>query len=231
MKNLFFLLLMFVFSSTLMAQPNDMYIKGMGKAFELWGAGQTNEAVAMFERITQAEKTNWIPAYYAANVLISQSFQTQDKSLINEMLEKAKGHIATCHERSPDNSEVVTLEGLLYTGYVAMDPQTNGMTMSPMIMQLHSKAIELDNTNPRAHSNLVEYEIGGAQFFGTDLKTFCTRIKEIMPMYADQKEGQFLPKWGLERMQQSYKDCGCEEPTNEEAVPTEEAAPTEKDDK
>jgi len=197
-----------LFSISLSAQ--DQYTKGMGKAFDLWGEKKTSEAVAMFERIAQAEKDNWIPAYYAANVLIVSTFSTKDKTAVNEMLEKAKAHIKTAHERSPDNSEVVTMEGLLYTGYVAMDPGTYGMTLSPKIMELHQKAVELDDKNPRAHANLIGYEIGSAKFFNTDLKTFCKRLEEVIPLYENQKTDiPFAPSYGIDRLKDSMKECGC----------------------
>lgn len=188
----------------------DQYTKGMEKAMDLWQKNKTTEAVALFERIAQAEKDNWVPAYYAANVLIVASFGNTDKVQVNEMLEKAKTHIATAHERSPDNSEITTMEGLLYTGYVAMDPGTYGMTLSPKIMELHQKAIAIDDKNPRAVVNLIEYEIGGARFFNQPLDKFCDRLKAALPLFDDQKKDfPFAPFYGKERAAQSMKECGC----------------------
>lgn len=197
-----------LFSICLMGQ--DQYTKGMEKAFELWGENKNTEAAAMFERIAQAEKENWVPAYYAANVLIVSSFNTKDKVAVNEMLEKATKHIATAHERSADNSEITTMEGLLYTGYVAMDPGTYGMMYSMKIIDLHKKAVELDNNNPRAHANLIGYEIGSAKFFNQSLEPFCKRLEEVIPMFENQKKDYpFAPTYGVERAEASMKECGC----------------------
>jgi len=205
------LLTLTLISLTLSLGAQDQYTKGMEKAFSLWGENKSTEALAMFERIAQAEKENWIPAYYAANVLIVSSFQTTDKAMVNEMLEKAKAHIATAHDRSPDNSEIVTMEGLLYTGYVAMDPGTYGMTLSGKIMEMHQRAVELDPSNPRAHTNLVEYEIGGARFFNQDLSTFCDKLKAVFPLFENQNtDYPFAPTYGKERAEASMKECGCE---------------------
>ncbi len=196
---------------TLVITAQDKYTQGMEKAFTLWQENKSTEAVALFERIAQAEKDNWLPSYYAANVLIVSSFQSKDKTLVNEMLEKAKKHIADAHERSPDNSEVWTMEGVLYTGYVVMDPGTFGMTLSPKIMELHQKAVALDETNPRAATNLIDYEIGGAKFFNTPLNTFCDRLKAALPMYDNQKaDYPFAPSYGKDRVVEAMKECGCE---------------------
>lgn len=211
MKNIIILLVAILSTLTLMAQPSEQYLGGMGKGMALWGEGKALEASAMFERIAQAEKDNWLPSYYAANTLITHSFMTQDKAEVNEILEKAKAFIQQAHDRSPDNSEIVTIEGVLYTGYVVMDPATFGMTMSPKIMALHTKAVELDPTNPRAHTNLIEYEIGGAEFFGTELSSFCDRLKAVIPLYETQKtDYPFAPSYGLQRVEESMKKCGCE---------------------
>ncbi len=199
-----------ILTFTFSINAQDQYTKGMQKAFELWSQNKNTEATAMFERIAQAEKENWIPSYYAANVLITSSFQSKDKVVVNEMLEKALKHISTAHKISPNNSEIVTLEGLLYTGYVAMDPGTYGMKYSGKIMALHQKAVELDNTNPRAHTNLIGYEIGSAKFFNTDLATFCDRLQKVIPMFEnDTQDMPFAPTYGIDRVKSSIKECGC----------------------
>jgi len=207
MKNQLLLILMGVFSWTgLFAQGN--YEKGMQKAFQHWEAQETEQAVALFERIAQAESERWLPSYYAANVLISSSFMTQDKSRKQALLEKAKAYIAEAHERSSENSEVHTLEGLLYTAYVAMDPQTYAMQYGQKIMDLHQKAITLDKNNPRAHANLIEYEMGTARFFGQDLAPFCKRMQKVIPLFENQeKEMPFAPTYGLERAQRVAQSC------------------------
>jgi hypothetical protein len=181
----------------------------MKQAFDLWSNGKPAEAVALFERIAQVEKSNWIPSYYAANVLITQSFSPGDLAQKFAYLELAKAHIAESHKRSSGNSEIYTLEGILYTGYVAADPGTYGMTLSQKIMDLHSKAIKLDPQNPRAHANSIEYEMGGAKFFGQDLTPFCERLSKVLPLFdAQDTTEQFAPSYGKERIEQMVSDCG-----------------------
>ncbi|MDF1696792.1 MAG: hypothetical protein P1U56_13205 [Saprospiraceae bacterium] len=189
-------------------KSQSQYEAGMQKAFTLWQEGKDTEALAMFERIGQVEKDNWVPIYHATNVLISSQFNEKDMVKKNEMLDKAKEMIAEAHLRSEHNSEITTLEGLLYTGYVAMDPGTFGMKYSPMIMQLHAKAVELDPNNPRAWANKIEYEMGSARFFGSDLTPFCAQMKEIIPKFENQKlEVPFAPSYGIERAKQVAESC------------------------
>ena len=207
MKKLLFTLTLAIMTA-LVVKSQSQYEAGMQKAFGLWEDGKSTEAVAMFERIGQAEKKNWIPMYYAANVLISTQFELKDMAMQNSMLEKAKEIIKEAHKRSENNSEIITLEGMLYTGYVAMDPGTFGMKYSPMIMQLHNKAVALDPDNPRAHSNKIQYEMGSARFFGTDLTPYCEQMKEIIPKFENQKlEEPFAPSYVIETAKQIAESC------------------------
>ena len=209
MKNISIVIILII-STIFSISAQDQYAKGMSKALGLWGEGKSLEAVALFERIAQAENDQWLPSYYAANVLIVQSFESAAAALNDERLKKAEKLIAEAHKRSPNNSEITTMEGLLYTAYVAMAPETYAMVYSQKIMELHTKAIELDPKNPRAHSNHVEYQMGSARFFGQDMKQFCDQLNPIIPLYENQKkEIPFAPFYGLERLEANIKECGC----------------------
>ena len=208
MKNLIITSVLIVLGIlTLNAQ--NQYSDGMKKAFELWEKKKPTEAIALFERIGQAEKDNWIPLYHSTNILIVEAFRSEDKTERMAMLEKAKETIKSAHERSPDNSELLTLEGMLYTGYVAMEPQVYAMKYSQKIMELHDKAIELNPENPRAHANRIEYEMGTARFFKQDLQPFCDRLEKVIPKFEAQNlDIPFCPKYGKERVESIIKNCG-----------------------
>ena len=211
MKNTIFTILSAVIFSVTIYGQGTAYDQGMQKAFGLWEENKAMEASALFERIGEAEKDNWIPYYHAANALISSSFNMEDKSKRNEVLKKAKTIIETAHKLSPDNSELITLEGVLYTGYVAMDPETYGMQYSSKIMGLHGKALELDPKNPRAQLNKIEYEIGTARFFGQDLGTFCGPLSKTRPLFENQDSSvPYAPSYGIQRLDPIMAQCGCE---------------------
>lgn len=207
MKKLILVFAMALMTATII-KSQSLYETNMEKAFRFWSEGKVTESVALFERIAQAEKGEWIPLYHAANVLISGQFSIEDQTERNAMLEKAKGIIAEAHQRSENNSEIITLEGLLYTGYVSMDPGTYGMKYSSKIMQLHSKAVALNPDNPRALANKIEYEMGTAAFFGNDSAPFCKQMKEIIPKFENQKlSAPFAPSYGIERAKKVAESC------------------------
>ncbi len=203
-----FILFVVLFSSSFSMHGQNDFASGMQKGLSLWGEGDTAGAIAMFERISQAEATAWLPSYYAANVHIASSFTEKDASKRDEMLNQAKRHIETAHQRSAKNAEILTLEGLLYTAYVAADPGTYAMKYAPKIMELHDKALSIDGENPRALMNKVEFEMGTARFFNEDMTPYCERIQIILTKFDDYKSSvPFAPNYGKERLIQLVENC------------------------
>lgn len=189
-------------------QAQSKYEQGMTKAFGLLEEGKVKESVALFERIAQAESDNWIPVYHAAQFLIISSHGIKDMSEREATLDKATKLVKMAQERSKDNSEITTLEGMLLTGYLAMDPGTYGMTYSAKIPTLYEKAIEQNADNPRAYANMIEFEMGAARFFGQELGPICEKMKEIIPKFKNQKVDEaFAPSYGLERAEQVVANC------------------------
>lgn len=182
--------------------------QGMGKAFQLWKEGKDIEASAMFERIASAEKTSWLPNYYVALINTTSAFKTRDKETVSTLLAKAQATLDTEIIKSPDNPEILVLQALIYTAWIASDPMTNGQRLSGKVIELYNKAQALDPQNPRAVFGKAEFEIGGAKYFGKDTKPMCAAIDKAIGLFATFKpETVFHPKWGLERALEAQKNC------------------------
>lgn len=207
MKNLIItVLLTSLYSVALIGQSK--YEQGMGKAFQLIEEKEVKSAVALFERIGEAEKDKWLPIYHAAHTLIWNSFGEQEKEMRESVLEQAKIFVAEAHKRSPDNAEVISLEAMLYTSYMAFDPATYGMMYSMKIEGLHTKAYQLEPNNPRVLSGKIQYDKGKAAFFGQDLSRFCKEMKAILPKFKDHKSTEsFAPSHGLQQAEMFVKNC------------------------
>ncbi len=192
------------------ANAQDQYKKGMTKAFDLWRDGKNTEAAAMFERIGSAEKDNWLPAYYVAMINATSSFQSKDPATVNALLTKAQSSIDPLMEKYPNNPEIMVIQALIYTGWVAFDPMTNGMKMSGKIMELYSKAEAIAPNNPRVVFGKAEYEIGGAKFFGKDIKPMCDQVTRSIGLFEKfVPESEFAPTWGLDRALEMQKECAA----------------------
>ncbi|MEZ4796734.1 MAG: hypothetical protein R2785_06155 [Flavobacteriaceae bacterium] len=199
------LLIAFIISGIVTAQSN--YEKGMQKAFELWGTNPI-EASNLFERIAAAETDNWLPPYYAAQVLILQSFNEKDKDKLDSQLKKAQDLINDATAISKNNSEILVLQAMKHTAYVAFDGATYGMQLSPKIAALYAQALQIDPENPRVILSKAEWDMGSARFFGQDTTPFCKDIERAIELFANFKpETPFHPTWGKERAEQVLSSC------------------------
>ena len=194
-------------SSLLSAQ--GQFEQGMGKAFQLWGEGKNSEASDLFERIASAEKSSWLPNYYVALVNTTSSFGTQDKERINGLLTKAQDALDIEMVKNQNNAELYVLQALIYTAWIVYDPMTNGMKLSAKTMEMYEKAESLEPNNPRVVFSKADFQIGGAKWTGVDTKPLCAQIEKAIGLFATFKpETSFSPTWGLERAQETLKNCG-----------------------
>jgi tetratricopeptide (TPR) repeat protein len=199
-------ILVLMVCSTLIAQTQ--YDQGMQKAFGLWKEGRNSEAAALFERISSAEKDNWLPSYYVALINTIQAFEAQDKKQISALLEKAQAAQDNADMISPNNPELMVTQALIHTAWIVYDPMANGMTMSGKANALYNKALAIAPDNPRVVLNKAEFDMGSAAYFGKDTKPMCAQVERAISLFATFKpESAYHPKWGLERAQEVLKQC------------------------
>jgi hypothetical protein len=184
------------------------YEQGMSKALGLWEEGKIDESTALFERIASVEKDNWLPNYYIALMNSTGAIGMKDKEKMTAMATKAQTALDIEMAKSPENPELLIVQGLIHTIWLVNDPMTNGQKLSPKIMALYAKARKMAPENPRAILSKAEFEIGGAAFWGTDTKPMCDDIRSSIPLFEKEKpETPFHPKWGKERVEQLLKNC------------------------
>ena len=205
MKHLIVLLLATISFSTF---GQSAYEKGMQSAMGLWSQGKNSEAIAMFERIAAAEKDNWLPNYYVAFVNTTTAFRTKDKTQMDALLKKAQAALDIELNKLPNHPELLVMQAMIHTAWIAFDPMTNGMKLSGTVMEIYGKAEAIAPENPRVVLGKTEFELGSAKFFGTDTKPLCAKAEKAIELFATFKpESAFHPNWGLDRAQSMVAAC------------------------
>lgn len=186
----------------------DKYTAGMQKALQLWGEGKITEASNLFERVSMVEQDNWLPYYYNALVNTTASFGETDETKLKQQLEKAQEFIDVAKTISPDNAELLVLEALTNTAYIAFDGATYGMTLSGKVVQLYDKAAQLAPNNPRVVFSKAEWDMGSAAYFGKDTTPYCKDVERSLELFANFKpETDFYPNWGQDRAKEVLAQC------------------------
>lgn len=200
------LIIALLFVGVISAQTK--YQTGMQKAFGLWQQGKMTEASQLFERISKAEPTNWLPAYYAATLEILGSFGLKDETVLKAKLTKAQKFLDVAKSNSENNPEIIITQALLNTGYIAFDGQKYGITLSGKNSQLYAKALQIAPKNPRVILGNAEWNMGAARFFGKSTKPYCDEIKRAIELGKEEKiDIEFYPKFTQKRAEQVLKQC------------------------
>lgn len=208
MKYITFILVV-LFSITGISQTP--YQKGMQKGLDLWHNDQPAEAINLFERIAKAEPDEWLPSFYVSYIIVIESFGEKDKAKLTAQMENALTYMNDAKAIAKDEVEMILLDCLWHTVWVAYDGSTYGMTYGGKVSSLYQEAAKLAPNNPRVILNKAEWDIGGAKFFGQSTTPYCAEINRAIDLFPDFKPaGEFYPKGGLERAKNLLEE-NCKE--------------------
>ena len=162
------------------------------------------ESANRFERIANAEKSRWMPYYYASYCLVVMSFDESDGGKKDQILDRAQELLDKAMELEPEESELYTLQAFLYPSRIMVDPMGRGMTYIEKMFTTLETAKSLNPDNPRIYFleginklNLPPSMGGGAEVASPILEEALRKFE------AFTNEDPLWPHWG-------------EEPTREE---------------
>lgn len=208
MKNIIILSSLLVLSLSVTGQ-NQKYIETMTACIEqLYQANiaeQYDPVINKIERIALAETDQWEPYYYMALAQTFQATKRQDATAKDKGLSQALISIEKANEKAENESEIIALRGFINMIKIGIDPATRGQTLGPAATMDFTKAISIDDTNPRAQLFMGQMAMGTAQFFGSSLEKPCEMITQSIILF-DQYSGKtaLSPQWG-KRSAMSYQ--------------------------
>ncbi len=159
-----------------------------------------NELANAFERIANAEKTEWLPFYYAALChvnLANTYFQQQKTDLIDPLMDKAEPLLSSAESLEKNNSEIQLLKKMYNTGRMMVDPMNRYLTYGTDAQTALEAAKSLNPQNPRVY--LMEgidkfytpEQFGGSKVEGKKL------FEEAEKLFTEWKPSSLIhPNWG-----------------------------------
>jgi hypothetical protein len=188
---------------------SDKYAQAMQKNIaQLDSAKSTDQLeslAAAFERIGDAEKTQWLPYYYAAlaQTWIGWNPATKDKDAnsakINAYLAKA--------EVIEKNAELYAVENMSATQQMLVDPQNRYMTNGKDAATALQKGMQADPNNPRL------YYLQGMSLFGTPPEYGGGKDKakplfeKSVALYKAAQPKPLYPHWGQDEAVKMLAQC------------------------
>lgn len=182
---------------------SEKFKAGMHKNLELMDSAKTQqdyEAVASgFERIAEAEKTEWLPYYYAALAQLQKAFTAAKPTDNDAIADRAEALIAKGQALSKDNAELLCLMSMSMSARMMVDVQARGAQYGPKGGAYLQQAIQLDPKNPRAFVLLGQSTLFTPAFWGGGKEKAKPLLQKAVDNFKEFKPASDLhPKWGKE---------------------------------
>lgn len=215
-----------VFSIAAHAQ-SDKYTEAMKKNLSIFESAKTaadfESAAAAFQRVGDAEKTQWLPYYWAGLSLtrVGWMYYPDDKgvtavkatdlsgamaglaSRINEMCDKADAQAKT----NEDKSEIMILRNMAATQQMLVDPPGRYMTFGAEAGADLQKAISLNANNPRAYYMQGMSLYGTPEQFGGGKAAAKPLFQKAVDLGKAEEAKPLYPHWSLEMSEPMLAAC------------------------
>jgi len=192
---------------------SEKFTGGMKKFMILLDSAKTSQDYQdvsnSFERIANAEKTEWLPYYYAAYSLVMKGYGEEDTKEIDPMMDKADALLASAEALSQNNSEITTLQTMATQCRMNVD-WSRGMTLGPKCAQMIGKAQQqMPAPNPRAFMFEAQTAYNTPEAFGGSKSKGKQLMQKAIEAFAAFKpESELHPNWGQRNAIKTLEDWG-----------------------
>lgn len=208
MKKGIFVLLAALTVTTAFSQ-SEKYVKAMEAKLALMDSARTPDSwkdlANGFERIAEAEKTQWLPYYYAAYATsmagtfsLPQDGSFGDNSAIADPLaDKAEALINKAAEMSKDNSEIYCVLKMVHSLRMMGNPMSRYMTDGAKAAEALAKAKALNENNPRVYILEGQDQFYTPEQFGGSKTEAKKLFEKANSIFMVSKPGSSIePQWG-----------------------------------
>ena len=153
-----------------------------------------------FTRIGNAEKTQWLPYYYAAFAQIQKGrilMREQKMSELDAVAAEAQKSLDKAMELSKDNAELYILQKMIHSLKMMVNPMERYMTEGSLAAENLAKAEKLDAENPRITLLKAEDTYFTPEQFGGSKTKGLELFQKALEQFKVYKTASALhPNWG-----------------------------------
>jgi len=191
---------------------SERYAGAMQKNLETFSAAKSpaemHDLSNAFERIADAEKTQWLPYYYAAMTEVLNGFMATDKSGADVIADRAELLINKADALEPKNSEISCIKSMIASLRMMVDPMQRWQQYGALSSQLLEEAKKQDPTNPRPFALQAQNLFYTPAQFGGG----CTTAKPVAEegvklMNTFQAKSPLHPNWGKTQFDMVLGQC------------------------
>jgi len=182
----------------------------MGRGLQQMQAAKTeterNEAASFFERVADAEKTQWLPYYYAA-LMHYQSGMSNASADKDKVAEKCKDLLSKAMAIEK-NADLYCLEQQIAVLQMMVDPMARWQTYGAAATTALANAKKADANNPRIYYLEGMTVINTPENFGGGKAVAKPIFEKSVALFATYKPASpFHPNWGKEMAEKMLAAC------------------------
>lgn len=191
---------------------SEKFTAAMSATLQQYGAAKTadeNAAVAAkFERIGEAEKTQWLPYYYAALVKVNMTWTLKSADDKDKLADEASALISKAEALEKENSEIFCLKAMVATAKMAVNPMERWQQYGADINSNIELAKKTDTNNPRPYALQAMNLKNTPETFGGGCKTAKPLADKANALFEGFKPASAIhPSWGKDILAGQMKSC------------------------
>lgn len=196
-------------SGTIVNAQSEKFTAAMQKQLALLDSAKTTQdfqtVANAFERIGDAEKTQWLPYYYAGLALTRAGWM--DKTLDKDAnAEKVKA-LCVKAEAIEKNAEIYTIRNMAATQQMLVDPQSRWMSYGQESGNALQEGLKLDPNNPRLYYLQAMGVFGTPEQFGGGKTKAKPIFEKALELFKAEHPKPLYPHWGQGQTEQMIAQC------------------------
>jgi len=188
---------------------SSKYVAAMQHNLQLLDSAKTTEDLAAvsqaFERIGDAEKTQWLPYYYAglAQTRIGFADPKSDRDAIGQKANE----LADKGEAIQKNAELCTIHNMAATIQMLVNPMERFKTFGIKAYTYLQEGYKLDPNNPRLYFLDGASTFGKPEFIGGGKEKAKPLFVKAEELFKAEKPAELYPHWGLAETERYLAKC------------------------
>jgi hypothetical protein len=198
-----------LFTAIMANAQSDKYEAAMKKNLSMFDSAKTTadyqNLAAAFERIGDAEKTQWLPYYYAGLALTTAGWQ--DPKLDKEANAERTKALCDKAEAIEKTSEICEIRNMAATQQMMIDPQTRWATYGKEASAALQTGMQINPDNPRLYYLQGMSVFNTPAAFGGGKEKAKPIFEKAIVLFKAEQPKPLYPHWGQKQAEDMLAQC------------------------